>query len=304
MRPSFVMSGVATGLRRNLSMTVALILNTAIALAFAGGAFLVSKEIDKFRANYEDKLNVSIYLCNKGPYLSGSPCKAEVTDAQRLALQTKLQQDPRITSVDFISEQQSYERGKQVLPPDEVQFLEPGYLPALFVIKLKDIKKDYTGVAQEYQTATGVDQISNQSESLKVLLTIFDKARIGAAIAAIAIMICALLLMANAIQVAANQRRHETSIMRLVGASRWMTQLPFMIEAVIASLIGGILAIVLDYIGNSLILDGIFKQQTDSGVLPKLTTNDVIVAGGTGAIAGVVLAALTAYATLRLVVRL
>lgn len=304
MRASFVMSGVATGMRRNVSMTIALILNTAIALSFAGGALLVSKEIGKFRTNYEDKLNVSIYLCNKGPYAATSTCKHQITDAERQALQSQLSQDPMITHVTFISEAESYKRGKQVLPADEAAFIEPGDLPALFVVKLKNTKTDYTPVASRFSGATGVDGIQNQSDSIKTLLTIFDKARIGAAVAAIAIMICALLLMANAIQVAATQRRNETGIMRLVGASRWMTQLPFMIEAVIASVIGGALAIVLDYIGKQLILDGIFKQQVQNDVLPQLSTSDVLISGGIGAVGGIVLSAVTAYLTLRLLVRL
>lgn len=304
MRASFVMSGVATGLRRNLSMTVALVLNTAIALSFAGGAILVSQFIDKFQHAYEDKLNVAIYMCAKPPYLPSSQCKHEVTPAERLALQTRLQRDDRITSVDYLDQRASFDRAKAVLPSDETSQLAVGDIPALFVVKLKDIKNDYAAIEADYSTSPGVDVVQNQSDSLKTLLTIFDKARIGAAIAAVAIMICALLLMANAIQVAATQRRNETGIMRLVGASRWMTQLPFMIEAVIAALIGGILAIVLDYVGKVLILDGIFKQQVQNGVLPQLSTNDVLIAGGIGAIGGVILAAMTAYATLRLLVRL
>ena len=146
--------------------------------------------------------------------------------------------------------------------------------------------------------------MQNQSDSLKTLLTIFDKSRIGAAVVAVVIMICAMLLMANAIQVAATQRRAETGIMRLVGASRWMVQLPFVIEAVIAAAIGGLVAIVLIWIGKVLILDGIFKQQVEHNVLPSLNGNDVLVAGGAGALAGIVLAAITAFATLRLLVRL
>ncbi|MCW2527041.1 MAG: cell division protein FtsX [Pseudonocardiales bacterium] len=304
MRPSFVMSGVATGLRRNLSMTIALILNTAIALSFAGGAILVSQFIGKFQTNYEDKLNVSVYLCTKPPYAVGSQCTHQVTDTELSALRSRMANDSRITSTSYLDEQASFERAKEVLPADQTEQAAVGDFPALLVLKLKNIKTGYEGVAKDYGTADGVDAVQNQSDSLKTLLTIFDKARIGAAIAAVAIMICALLLMANAIQVAANQRRNETGIMRLVGASRWMTQLPFILEAVIAALIGGVLAIVLDYVGKVLILDGIFKQQVESGVLPQLSTNDILLAGGAGAIGGLVLAALTAYATLRLLVRL
>jgi cell division transport system permease protein len=159
-------------------------------------------------------------------------------------------------------------------------------------------------VADEFAQAVGVDDVQNQSDSLKTLLTIFDKARVGAAVVAIVIMVCAMLLMANAIQVAANQRRAETGIMRLVGASRWMTELPFMLEAVISAAIGGVVAIILIWVGKVLVLDGIFKQQVEHNVLPGLNSNDVLVAGGIGALIGIALAAVTAFITLRVLVRL
>src|SRR3954466_13217547 len=63
MRANFVMSGVATGVRRNLTMTIALILSTAIALAAVGATYLLSTEIGRFKKNYEGKLNASIFLC-------------------------------------------------------------------------------------------------------------------------------------------------------------------------------------------------------------------------------------------------
>ncbi len=67
MRANFVLSGVATGIRRNLTMTLALILNTAIALSFVGSALLANTEIGKFRSTYSNKINVSIYLCATQP---------------------------------------------------------------------------------------------------------------------------------------------------------------------------------------------------------------------------------------------
>ena len=55
--------------------------------------------------------------------------------------------------------------------------------------------------------------------------------------------LAALLLISNTIQVAAFNRRNETGIMRLVGASRWYTQLPFILEAALAGLVGALLAV-------------------------------------------------------------
>jgi cell division transport system permease protein len=117
-------------------------------------------------------------------------------------------------------------------------------------------------------------------------------------------MICALILMANAIQVAANQRRAETGIMRLVGASRWMTQLPFMIEAVLAAIVGALISFALLFGAKAYLLGNVFSAQVKNNVLPDLSTNDVLVCGGIGAIGGVVLAAITGYITLRVLVRL
>ncbi|MEP7179736.1 MAG: ABC transporter permease, partial [Pseudonocardiales bacterium] len=89
-----------------------------------------------------------------------------------------------------------------------------------------------------------------------------------------------------------------------VGASRWMTELPFMLEAVVATAIGGVISVAVIWIGKHYVLDGIFKVPTQNGVIPNLAINDVLIAGGIGLIVGVVLSAITAFATLRLYVRL
>ncbi|MCW2539841.1 MAG: hypothetical protein JWN95_1566 [Frankiales bacterium] len=305
MRASFLMSGVATGLRRNVSMTIALVLSTGISLAFLGGAFLIDKEITKFQTYYQDKINVSIYLCNATANTDPtSNCRHKVTDAERVALQSKLQADPMISSVTFVNEAQATAIAKQRLGAKAVDEAGPGAIPASFTLKLRDLKRDYDSVANRYAKATGVDLVQNQDVSLKTMLRLFDSARVGSFVVSIVIMICAVIQMANTIQVAAQQRRNETGIMRLVGASRWMTQLPFIIEAVVAAVVGGILAIVMDWIGKAAILDGILGEQVRARILQPLDGNDILVAGGVGLVAGVVLAAITAWVTLRLYVRL
>jgi cell division transport system permease protein len=105
MRASYLMSGVATGLRRNASMTVALVLSTGIALLFLGGALLINKEISKTQTYYEDKLNVSVFLCNTLPDDTpqpGSNCTHKVTDAERTALEAKFASDSQIVSSEFV----------------------------------------------------------------------------------------------------------------------------------------------------------------------------------------------------------
>jgi cell division transport system permease protein len=300
MRANFVLSGVATGIRRNLTMTVALILSTAIALAFVGAAILADKEINNFKHDYESKLNVSLYLCPG----KGENCPATFTAAQKSALEEELRADPLVTSVTYISPADAVDRYKKTAGELIARNTHVGDLPASFTIKLADIKTDYSKFVAKYKDKPGVSGTTSESDVLKRLLKIIDGARLFSITIAVVVLIASILLIANTIQVAAAQRKNETSIMRLVGASRWMTELPFMLETVIATFIGGIIALGLIALGKQFVLNNIFKVPVQNGVIPNLGTNDILIAGGLGLIAGIVLSALTAFATLRLYVKL
>jgi cell division transport system permease protein len=307
MRANFVLSGVATGVRRNLTMTIALVLSTAIALAFVGAAILADKEIGNFKHDYESKLNVSLYLCPKpiqGVPDKSDPCQAQYTTAQKDALQAKLNADPLVTKATFISEKEAVDRFKKTQPTRVADNVSVGELPASFTVHLKDIGKDYATFVKNYQNQPGVSGTTNESDVLKRLLKIIDGVRLASIALALVVLIASILLIANTIQVAAAQRKNETSIMRLVGASRWMTELPFMLETILATVLGGIISIVLIALGKQFVLNNIFKVPVQNGVIPNLDINDVIIAGGLGLIAGVVVSALTAFATLRLYVKL
>lgn len=306
MRASFVMSGVASGIRRNMTMTVALVLNTAITLFFVGGSILASREINKFNHDYEGKLNVSIYLCPK-PVQGQTPlgnCRSRYTDAQRTSLEEQFKKDPIIKTWAFISETDAVVRYRKTVPQIVGNNTTIGDLPASFTIHLNDIKKDYPTFVKEYKTQPGVSGTSSQSTVLKTLLNVIGRVRLGSFVLAIVVLIASVLLIANSIQVAAAQRKNETSIMRLVGASRWMTELPFMIETIIATFVGGLIALGLITLGKEFTLNNIFKVPVQNGVIPNLDANDILIAGGLGMMAGLVLAALTAFATLRFYVKL
>jgi cell division transport system permease protein len=300
MRANFVLSGVATGIRRNLTMTIALVLSTAIALAFVGAAILAEREIIKFKNAYEGKLNVSLYLCSA----KQGNCAHTATAAETDALRKQLDSDPIVTKETYVSPAEAVRRYDETVSPEVAKLTSVGDLPASFTIKLTDIKKDYGKFVATYKDKPGVSGTTNESSVLKTLLNVIDGVRLFAILIALVVLVASILLIANTIQVAAAQRKNETSIMRLVGASRWMTELPFMLETIIAAAIGGVIAIVMIAIGKHFVLDGIFKIPVEKGIIPPLSTNDILIAGGVGLIAGIVLAAATAFATLRLYVRL
>jgi len=316
MRAKFMLAGVAAGIRRNAAMTIALVLSTAIALTFVGAAVLANTEISKFKRSYEDKLNVSVYLCTDLSYngqieLQSIPkdkttCAEgkQTTPEQTATIRQALEAYPTVKSVSYVSEQEAFARAKELQAQENTKFLKVGDLPASFTVRLDNYQKDYPAFAQTFQGHQGIDSVSNESDVIRRLLSMIDSARWFSIVIAAVVLIASILLIGNTIQTAAAQRKNETSIMRLVGASRWMTELPFMLEAIIASAVGGLVAFGLLWGGKSYVLGGVFKSQAKNGVIPNLAINDVVVAGGIGLIFGIVLSAITAFATLRWIVRL
>src|SRR5689334_6196092 len=95
MRLNFVFSEVAAGLRRNLTMTIAMVMTTAISLAFFGAGLLVANQIGDMKELYFDKLEVSIYL------------KDNATPVQREAITQQLDASPEIASYDYLDDRKS-----------------------------------------------------------------------------------------------------------------------------------------------------------------------------------------------------
>ena len=132
-----------------------------------------------------------------------------------------------------------------------------------------------------------MQSVTDENDAIKTILQLFQSALLATIIVAAIVLASAIILIAITIQVAAAQRRTETSIMRLVGASRWMTQLPFIIEAVIAAAIGGLAALFVSWVGKWYVLDHVFSSAVKRNVLPDLQLNDVLIAGGISLIGGI-----------------
>jgi len=321
MRANFVMSSVSSGLRRNLSMTVALVLSSAIALAFVAAAFLANTEVNRFAKQFERRIHPSVYLCTNLAYetqvqarqnaaqdhkaLPPLTCaKNEATSPQRRdEIRKMLEADPRVVSVTPLSSAQAIKNARELGIPG-ANTLKPGSLPDSFIIELRSLRSDYVPFEKKFSAVQGVDEVTNAYAQIKQVIDIIDGFRLFCVMIAGVVLVASVLMIANTIQVAAAQRQEETSIMRLVGASRLMTELPFMLETLISMLLGSFVAIGLVWIGKSYVLNHIFGFQVENGIIPNLTANDLLISGGIAAASGLALGAVTAFATLRLRVRL
>jgi cell division transport system permease protein len=299
MRASFVFSEVLTGLRRNVTMTVAMILTTMVSLLLLGGGLLVVRMIDKTQTVYEDKLQVNVYLTNdisaNDKECQKDPCRT---------LRADLEKDPAVESVKYENRDQAYARFKEIFAsqPELVKLARPEALPASFNVKLYDPDRPEV-IIQTFSGKVGVDSIADQSEFLDRFFDALNGVRDLTFVVALIQAVAALLLISNTVQVSAFTRRTEVGIMRLVGATRWYTQLPFLLEAVVAGLIGAVLAIGLLVLAKLWFLDRLLEGPFAAGVIRPIEGLDILLISPWLLLTAIGISAVTGYVTLRLYVR-
>ena len=242
MRAQFVISEIGIGLRRNLTMTVAVVVTIAISLALFGAGLLIGRQVVLLKGFWYDKIEVSVFLCGQDSTEVASCAEGEVTSAQREVIRADLETLPEVEEIFYESKREAYDRFRvQFKDSAIVENVAPNQMPESYRIKLTD-PEQFDVVRTGFDGRPGVEKVEDQRELLGPFFNALDRMQVFAFGIAVVQLIAAGLLIANTIRVAAFNRRRETGIMRLVGASSFSIQLPFLLEGVITGLVGGVLA--------------------------------------------------------------
>ncbi len=301
MRAQFVFHEVWIGLRRNLTMTVALIVVVAISLSLLGTGLLFVKQVDNTRSWWQSRVQLSVYLCTSSA-LGGTCAKnGAVTPAERTAIKNELLQTHDILSIQYVSQSQAVAQFRQEFADNQtlVKYLvkySASQIPSSFEIRLKNTEADAAAVTSVMNGAPGVADVVDDTTLLDQLYKLLDGARNAVVVIAIFLLVAAILLVANTIRLSAFNRRRETSIMRLVGASNFYVQLPFLAEGMIAGLIGWLVATGL-LIGAKALLLSSLQSIFPLGV--QLSTADLVEVIIVAMITGLLICGSTSFLTLR-----
>lgn len=296
MRFGFLLNEVFTGLRRNVTMTVAMILTTAISIGLFGGGLLVIQLANHSRAIYLDRVESQVFLTNDVS-ANDATCDGDVCKA----LREKIEGRKDVKSVRFLNRDDAYNDAIKKFPQYKDVASKDSF-PASFIVKLNNPEqhKDFDAAMVGQP---GVLNVLNQKELIDRLFAVLDALSNAAFAVAVVQAIGAILLIANMVQVAAYTRRTEIGIMRMVGATRWYTQLPFLLEAVLAATIGVVIAIIGLIIVRALFLENALNQFYQANLIARIDYADILYISPIMFFVGVAMAAVTAYVTLRLYVR-
>ena len=242
----YVFSEAGTGLKRNVSMSVALVVTIFVSLTLVGMGLLLNAQAHKAEQSWGSKLQITVFLCNqnsRGPQCSNS----NVTEQQKAAIRQVLDTNPEVASYYGQTKQQAYQTWKKVYiskDKSEQQIystVKPNDMQESYWVKLKD-PQQFRGIESALSGMQGVDNVRDLRQVLKPIyfwMTTLRNAAIG--IAAF-LLVAAILQVGNTIRLAAFARRKEIGIMRLVGASSLYISLPFLMETLVAAAIGIVLA--------------------------------------------------------------
>jgi len=295
MRAGFLLSEVRIGLRRNLTMTFAVVITVAISLSLLGIGLLANSQVKVMKDYWYDKIEVSVFLCGS---LSESPscARGPVSQEQRDQIKTDIEALPVVDVVYYESQSEAFVHFQERFKGSAIaQNVTQDQLPESYRVKLKDPTK-FAVMQSAFAGRPGVDSVQDQRSILEKFFKLLSVLRDGALAIGLASILTAALLISNTLRIAAFNRRRETGVMKLVGASSFSIQLPFLLEGIFSALVGWVF---------STGLLSAFKLLVDARIAPLLsftkffTWSDVWVASGILLITGFVVSTVASIATLR-----
>jgi cell division transport system permease protein len=244
MRFSFVFSEMGIAIRRNLSMIVSVILVTFISLTFVGTAGLLQQQIGSMKTYWYDKAQVAIYLCTKTSPQEICP-QGEASKDVQSTISERLDSEtlaPYIDKYYFENHQQAFETFQKEFKDNSVaKYVTPEQLNETFWVNLKDPNQAPI-IIESFNGLAGVEEVKDQRTYLDQIFSMLNIASLAAISIAGLMLFSAVLLISTTIRLSAVMRRREIGIMRLVGASNFYIQLPFILEGVVAGVIGSLLS--------------------------------------------------------------
>ena len=275
MRAGNVLADAWQGLARNKSIAISVVLVTMISMYLLGVGVLAQRQVAVMKGYWYDRVQVSIYLCTD---TSSQPNCSEgaATDEQKETIEAQLEESrPLVENVYYESEQEAFDRFKEDYENSPLsKNIEVGDIPPSYRVQLSE-PEQYETIASAFENAPGVASVPDLRS---VFSKLFQAINIASAVMvglSLLTLVSAVLLMATTIRQAAFTRRREIAIMKLVGASNGTIRTPFIIETLVAGIVGTLCAVGLLWFSAWALFDKYLIQETTGTAL--ISSNETFV---------------------------
>ncbi|MFP5375569.1 MAG: permease-like cell division protein FtsX [Acidimicrobiia bacterium] len=262
----YVVRETASNLRRNLLMTAAAVLTVAVSLSLVGGALLLKQGVSRASLQWRGGVELSVFML------------PDATPEQSQAVERELSQMPEVKEFTYVDQNAAFEEFKQMFAnsPDLVESVTPADLPPSYRVVPKQAEfVDVVG--SRFRDRPGVKEVVFARDVVETLLKVTRALQIGIVSVAGVLLLSAVLLILNTIQMAIFARRREVAVMKLVGATNWFIRIPFMLEGMVQGIVGATAAFGVVAVVRNLLAGAVGENELGMQLLP--VASDVV---GTG----------------------
>lgn len=246
--------------RRNLTLTIAAILTSAIALLLVGTTFLIQRAFDNLLVQWRGDVEMIVFV------------RSDATPEQISLIDQTIKAAPTIIDAEklqYLDKTQSYEEAKRIFVGDPVtlSLLTTDNIPSQFkVVPITQDPELVRSLSEQYRSLPGVQDVALAEDEFEVISTLSRFVRTVTLVMSLVLLVVAVGLIWNTIRTAMFARRREIEVMKLVGATNWFIRVPFMLEGLLHGLLGGIASCGGLWVLNSAWTNGVAGFKPGTGI--------------------------------------
>jgi cell division transport system permease protein len=233
---SYVARETFGNLRRNLVMTLAAVVAMTVSLTVLGAVLVARQAINKAAIQWRGGVELAIFL------------NPQVTSNETAAIGHELQSTPGVKNYHFVDKPEAYQEFRTIFGGNNdivnaltVQDMPPSY--RVIPTRVQDVNE----LGKQFNGQPGVLQVTYAAQQIKQLIHRSNQMKLYGGILAAAVMLAAIALIVNTLQLAIFARRREVAAMKLVAAANWFIRVPFMLEGFLEGAVGAAIAFALVY---------------------------------------------------------
>jgi len=235
-RISYAFRETWASFKRNVTLTMAAVVTSAVSLLLVGSTFLIQRAFDNLLTRWKGDVELIVYV------------RSDADPSQIQVIEDALNSQPAIIDVSklrYLDQAQSYAEAQKLFAgdPGTLRLLTPENIPSQFkVVPISQDSNLIRELGEQFRSLAGVREVAYAQDVFDVVARVSQFIRIATTAMSIVLLMVAVGLIWNTIRTAMFARRREIEVMKLVGATNWFIRIPFMLEGLMQGLIGGILS--------------------------------------------------------------
>jgi cell division transport system permease protein len=235
-RISYAFRETIASFRRNMTLSAAAVITSAVSLLLVGTTFLIQRAFDNLLVQWRGDVGMIVFV------------RPDASTEALGFIKQNLESQPNVIDVKklvYLDKAQSFEEAKRVFAgdPTTLSLLSAETIPSQFKVVPKTTDPTLVrSLADQYRTLPGVAGVSLAEDEFDVISTLSSFVRTVTIGMSLVLLSVAVILIWNTIRTAIFARRREIEVMKLVGATDWFIRVPFILEGLIQGLVGALVS--------------------------------------------------------------